>query len=406
MSRFLIFIFCLTLSFGAASQTKVVKDVEHILNSAKPNYEDALKQIKPALTNEESKDNVQAWIYAGKAAIGTWDKMMLNIQLGQDVNGDAKKKAAHNLIDSYTYLMTALPLDSLPNSKGKVKPSNSKNIRKLLAKNYRAFRNAGIFLYDLKDYQGAYDAWEIYTNLPDRLNAQHKILKKDPDSDLGQIYYYQAISAQSLKRYDDALESFSKAISTGFSNKNLYIYGMEAARKVNNDSLLLAYARTGAQLYGKQDVSFNLVLINDRLNAADYNECRRLVTEALKIKSDDNVKSQLYDVMGVICEESGQIEDAITNFQKSVVFNENYAKGYFDLARIIYNESSRLANSDDEETLKQADKGLKKAAEYFEKAYSLDESLTQIPTILYTLYYRLGIGYEAKTDYWQQKQKK
>ncbi len=406
MSRFSIFIISLFVCISASAQQKAVKEAEHILAAAKPDYAAALRTIRPALTHDETKQMPSVWFTAGKAAFGVWDRMLLNMQIGQEVKDDQKKEAAHDLIDAYNYLMTAMPLDSLPNAKGKIKPQYTKEIRKLLVKYYGAFRNAGIFLYGLKDYPGAYEAWDIYTNLPQRLNASgHRVLRPDDKSDLGQIYYYQALTAISTNRNDKAVEKFLAAQQSGFSSKDLYLYGMEAARRMEADSVMLQFARTGAELYGNQDVSFLLVLINDRLAEKDYEGCRRLVNEALRVQSDDKVKSQLYDVLGVIDENQGLLEDALTNFQKSVVFNENFAKGYFDLARVIYNESLKIAETAVEaEVTAKAVPGLRKAAEYFEKAYSIDPKLPQIPETLYNIYYRLGVGYEDKAAYWEKLQ--
>ena len=390
---------------GCFSQAKLVKDAEHILATAKPDYQGALNTIKPALTNDETKDDVLAWFYAGKAAIGVWDKMFLSLQLGQGVKDEDKKNAAHILIDANAYLSTALPLDSLPDAKGKVKPRHSKEIRKMLAKAYKSYRNAGIFLYDLKDFNGAFDAWEIYVNMPEKLNASHRILKSDDASGVGQILYYQAICAFLTEKNDVAVNKFLAARSSGFSNKDLYRYGMEAARREGNDSLMLDFAMLGHQLYGQQDVTFTLPIINNRLQAKNYEECRLLAEDALKVQSNDNVKCQLYDVIGTVCEEEGDVEGAITNYQKSVVFNPKYAKGYFDLARVIYNEALRMAEEGSDDDGMRAIPGFQKAADYFEKAYELDNSLTQIPETLYSLYYRLGVGYEDKASYWQRKQK-
>lgn len=167
---------------------------------------------------------------------------------------------------------------------------------------------------------------------------------------------------------------------------------------------MLDFARLGAKLYGKQEVSFLLLLINDRLKHEDYQECRLLVDEALTAKSDDKIKSQLYDVMGVLDDVDGNFEGSIANFQKAVVYDENNAKAYFDLARVIYNEALRIAENEDLGGYAKAAPGLEKAAEYFERAYGLDNGFKQIPATLYSIYYRLGIGYEEKAAHWQKLQ--
>lgn len=406
MCRFFPSILLLATAFGLSAQIDVVKDATHMLNTAKPDYAAVLRTIKPALSNEDSSEMPEAWNIAGRSALGVWDNMFAQLQLGKTVKADDKKSASHSLIDAFNYYMKAMQLDSLPNEKGKVKPRYSKEISNTIVKNLRAFRNAGIYLYELRDLDGAYDAWEIYLTLPERLRDGKKLIKQYTRDDVGQIFYYQGLASLSTNKNQRALAKFLEARNTGFSNKELYLYGLEAARREANDSLMLDFARLGNTLYGKSDVSFSLLLINDGLKRKDYEECRRLVNEALAVEgTDDKVKSQLYDVRGVVDEEEGSTEQALDNYQKAVVYNENNAKAYFDMARVIYNEALRQAECGEPDCDKKAVPGLKKSAEYFEKAYDLDPSLTQIPATLYSIYYRLGIGYEGQAAYWQKKQK-
>ena len=75
IQRFYVILFCLASGLVSVAQNDVVKDAEHILAKAKPDYAEALKTIKPALENEETAKNPQAWYIAGKAALGVWDKL-------------------------------------------------------------------------------------------------------------------------------------------------------------------------------------------------------------------------------------------------------------------------------------------------------------------------------------------
>lgn len=404
--RFNISLLLLTAASVASAQMSVVKDAEHILDNAKPDYAGALKTIRPALENEESKDRPETWFVAGKAALGIWDGLWLNLQIGQDQNESKKKEGAHALIDAFGFMKTALPLDSLPDAKGKVKPKYSKEILKVMSKYYRAYRNAGILLYDVKDLKGAYEAWDIYVNYPGLLGLSRKDLKVEGPDNLGQILYYQGLAAIATDDNRNAVRKFMDARKNGFSSKELYLYGLEAARRLENDSLMIDFARLGNELYGKEDVSFALVLINDCLTNQDYAQAMHLAGEGLGVTDSDIVRSQLYDVLGVAAEQEGKIEEALAHYQKSVVYNAENAKSYFDLARLIYNESLKIAEQGTAADVEsKAVPGLKKAAEYFEKAYQLNPALSQIPSTLYSLYYRLGAGYEQQTDYWFKKQK-
>ena len=60
IQRFYVILFCLASGRVSVAQSDVVKDAEHILSKAKPDYAGALKTIQPALENEESAKNPQA----------------------------------------------------------------------------------------------------------------------------------------------------------------------------------------------------------------------------------------------------------------------------------------------------------------------------------------------------------
>ena len=152
---------CVAASIAANAQTSVVKESEQHLKNGK--YLDAVTTIKPALTNPETSQVANAWFIPGKADMEYYKEQYLNKTIGKQVDG---KKMGHALIDGYNYLLTALPLDSIPDAKGKIKPKYSKDIVKLIKENYDHFNNAAVFLWDAQDYQGAYDAWDIVINAP------------------------------------------------------------------------------------------------------------------------------------------------------------------------------------------------------------------------------------------------
>ncbi|MDE6309475.1 MAG: hypothetical protein K2L81_04695, partial [Muribaculaceae bacterium] len=124
MKKLSILAMCVAATFSAYAQMDVVKEAEGKTKGMTPDYAQALEIIKPALTNEATKGLAQTWYVAGKAAYGNYDKMFANKTLGQDVDD---KSMGHSLIDGYEYMMTALPLDSVTDAKGKVKTKYSKD---------------------------------------------------------------------------------------------------------------------------------------------------------------------------------------------------------------------------------------------------------------------------------------
>ncbi len=129
-----------------------------------------------------------------------------------------------------------------------------------------------------------------------------------------------------------------------------------------------------------------------------------MIDVAIANTATDNVPimSQLYTVKGNLLDQQEKYSDAEKCFDMSIKYDEKNAKAYFDKARMIYNAAVRLDEETNNDQSPEVKNMLLNAAEYFEKSYNLDEmNMTQIPNILYRLYYRLGAGYEDKADLWK-----
>ncbi len=232
--------------------------------------------------------------------------------------------------------------------------------------------------------------------------------KADPDTAVGQIMYYQLLSALSANENKKALDKVEPIIKSGYNNIDTYVYGIEAARRLNDSIAMYELAKRGYEKYGTENISFIGELINDRLNKEDFAGCETLVAEAIAATPDTNtvIKSQLYDILGIVYEQQNNDAKAIENLNKAIELSPKTAKNYYDLARIIYNQAVKLDETVETEEQRKAevDPKLLEAAKYFEKAYSLDsENLDKIPNILYRLYYRLGDGYQDKAEEWSNK---
>ena len=113
-------------AFAANAQQNVVKDAERALKEDKSAKEVA-DIIKPALTDPTTSQQAQTWFIPGKAAYKQYDDLLGKKAFGKLPEG-GEVLMGNLLLDGYKYFITALPFDSLPNEKGKVKPKYSKEI--------------------------------------------------------------------------------------------------------------------------------------------------------------------------------------------------------------------------------------------------------------------------------------
>ncbi len=403
MKKFSLFGICLATGMTLSAQADLVKDVDHALKESKPNYEAIANQIKPALTDPSTMNLPQPWYLAGKANFGLYDDLYIQEQLGNALDTDKKKKAGQAIIDGYGCYFTAIPLDQQPDAKGKVKPKYTKEMIKTLKNNYAQLKNAGVFLFEAQDFKGAYDAWEIYVKLPDNELLGKDKFDGDPDTIVGNMMYYQLLSALSADMNAEALAKVEQIEKTGYRNIDVYVYGIEAARRLEDTTAMMALAHKGYDLYGTQNIQFIGQLINEKLDQNDFAGCQSLCEQAIASTDDVAVKAQLYDILGIVYEQQDQNDKAIECFDKAIELSPEQGKNYYDKGRIIYNKAVQLEETLDASQIDaQVNPLLLQAAELFEKAYGLDEvNMTKVPNLLYRVYYRLGKGYEDKAEYWQ-----
>lgn len=389
----------LVAGLSVSAQPDVVKNVEKLVKSK--DYAAALNAVKPALTNPETAGNVEPWYLAGKASIGIWDDgEIAAITPGNSITPEDKANYAKALIDAYEYFVKALPLDSVPDEKGKVKAKHSKEIKKLIGENYRKYQTAGLDLYNNHNYADAYKVWDIYTNLPSNGYADQKTFKADPDSIVGEITYYQSLAAYFNKDMKSALECVDRAMGKGYKAKNVYIVGMDAANQLNDQATATKLAKEGNKVYGGDDISFVAILINAELQKDNYPACHEAIDESFAIAKNDSIKSQLYNVKAIIYEREGKNEEAMKNLEESLKFNPNNFKTYYDMGRLVQNGVAAKEDSADETIRTNVlVPEIKKAISLYEKSYELNPEQSEIPGLIYRLYYNLDQNYHAGSEY-------
>lgn len=397
----------LATCFATFAQVDLVKDVEHQLKSSNPDYVSALKAIQPALTNPATENNVATWMTAAQAAFGCYDNVFDAVALNQNPDKAVIIQGANALIDGYNYYFKALQLDSLPNEKGKIKPKESKKILKTLAGYYPQLRNAGAFLYDAQALDDAFNAWEMYVQLPSMPSLAKAKVVEDADSVVGQILFYQAICKLQNGVNDVALAKFNDAIDHNYNNLYTYVYGLEAARRIDDADAMARIAQLGYDKFGTEDISFIGQLINKKLKDNDITAANALVDEALANTPADNVSmiSQLWGVKGYVQEWNEDREGAKKCYAEAIAIDPTNAKATFDLGRMYYNEAVTIQGENDEPLPEFVSLSLQ-AADLFKKAYSLDQSVGDgnVAALLWRLYYALGADYVEDAKEWEALQ--
>lgn len=386
---------CIALAaFGAQAQMSVVKEAK---KSFKPggDYNQFVEIITPAFSNPETANIAETWYVAGKAGFDNYDYYLNLFRLGKEINESAM---GTSLVKGFGFYNKALPLDSLPDAKGKVKPKYSKGIISDVAGHFEDFNIAAAELWQAKDYAGAYDAWTIYTKLPSdpRFN-----IKAPHDSVMAMINYNRGLAAWQAEQYGKALDAFDDAIALNYDDPVIFDYAAAIAVQEGQTDRSLGYARAG---YEKSGSINNLrVLVNSYIDKEDYATARDLLKQAMEKTTDPKALSQVYLLNGIVTENidpQASLGSVIDNYKKAMELDPEYGATYYNYGRVLFNKANALDEAQGGEMTDANyrkfrtdtfDPMLREAASNIEKSIDLDDSLrSNGVALLEQIYYQLN----------------
>ena len=383
---------CLLAGLTAAAQNSLVKEVERELKSAPDQYPQKLEKLKPAFTHEESAATPYVWFVAGKGGMEYYDNQDVLKKMGKTVDD---KVVGASLMNSFDYLIKALPLDSIPNEKGKIKPKYSKDIYKLINGHYNDLNNTAVNLWQVQDYANAYKAWKMYVTLPANPVLGTNGPAALPDSTASDIYYNMGLAAWQSNELPDALSAFDNAIAKGYTKKNIYDYAIAVAYNMQDNAKMAYYAEQAYPLYGAEDNSYIGYMINSKIANKEFAEAQEMLEKY--ILADPN-NAQLYYVLGVLYDSQDNAEKATENYKKAIELNPQNAHALLQYGRQLCNQAFRLDDEIsglpvaqyNERRKNEVNPLFKEATTYLEKAYEIDpDNMGDAVKLLRNCYYNL-----------------
>lgn len=396
---FFVLIFVAT---HAMAQHRVVADVKKSIgefSTTVSSYQAAINKIKPALTHDETKSSPEAWYVAGKAYWGLYGKYKDSQAIGKKVDAKAMCNA---LLEGYDCYVKALSLDTIKEvdkngkpridkrtGRPKVKTRFSGDIVEQLSKHVEDFNQAGGELYNVKEWDGAYRAWQVYLDvLSDERVAKGRA--KDAQ-DVGQTLYYQAISLWQKGDNAAAAEHFAQARDHGYTKKEAFDYALVCLSAIDDDEGIVSLAREAYDIYGTADPQYARILINNYINHKQLDKAALLIDEIIDIENDD---AELQNLKGLVVEQKEGLEKAFPYFKRSVELDGENASALFNLGRYYYNDATKVAEANSRMSARALARKVnpiyQKALPYLEKAYKLDPSNDDARNALRTIYYKLG----------------
>lgn len=383
---------CLAATVAASAQISVVKEAERQAKDKK--YEEAMKTIQPAFADPETSALAYTYFVPGKAGIDLYTDLYLQMTIGKQAD---KKKMGHALIDGYGYLLKALPLDSVPDAKGKVKPKYSKNIIKMINENYNSLNNAAVAMWEAQDFQGAYDAWQMLLELPKNPVLGKNAPKAYADSTNSDIYFNQALAAWQIENIELSLASLEKAIASGYNKAQAYDYAISHAARLGQNDKVYKLAEDAYAKYGNANPLYLQLKINGLIENQKYEEAASFLENAIAANPEDG---QLYNIQGILYESMKNEAKAKDSYLAATEKDPKNANALYNYARMICNEAYRANDKAQEENTGNDDYQkirievvnplFVKAAGYLERALELDPENHDVKTILRNIYYNVG----------------
>lgn len=381
---------CLLTAATATAQKTVVKDAEKAMKAGQ-SFTEVVTIVTPAFTNPETEKFADTYYVPGKAGFKQYDDVLGKKQVGMIKPDDPRVvEAANALLGGYKYFMKALPLDSLPNEKGQVKPKLSKDILGTIQGHQSDFNMAAVDFWGAKEYGKAYDSWGIFLNFKN--NPMFPKAQQFPDSVLSDVAFNQALAAWQANEYQNALGSFRKAMKMGYDKKPLYEYAVAVATNAKDNEALLEFAQEGNAKYGKDDTQFINQIINYYLQTEKYDEARAYLDNA--IAADPN-NAQYYALEGIIYDNQKNRAKAMECYNKSLTLDAENPLGLFYMGRAYAAQAGEMSdnyngNNYDSYKAKELIPLYKKSAELLEKAYQVDpNNRSQILQVLDIDYYNM-----------------
>lgn len=385
---------CVATAISAFAQSPVLKTAEREVKSGK--YDAAMEILKPAMKDAETAKMAQTWFLAGKAGIDYYDTEFLNLQMKKDVD---KKKMANAVVDAIGYYLTALPLDTVVDAKGKIKTKYSKDIIKAIKDNQNTLDVAARFLWDEKDYMGAYNAWGMYIDLPTNPVLGKNAPAAPADSIMSDMAFNRAIAAWQADSIALALASFEKSIALGYDKAQVFDYAINLAAQLQDNDKVYELAESAYKVFPNENPLYLQLMINSRIEKGKFDEAAGMLDDAIKAAPDNNQLSQLYSVKGTLFEAQKNNDEAMKCFEKAVSLNgenalaqSNYGRSLCNKAYAINEDAQSKSNEEYQDIREnQINPLFKKASEHLERALEIDpDNSAEARMYLRNIYYNLG----------------
>lgn len=281
------------------------------------------------------------------------------------------------LVDGYRYMLQALPLDSLPDKKGKVNPKYSKKIANTVVGHVNDFFTAGGNYYNQKMYYPqAYEAFMIYADMPE-MPAFAKAAENVNQEQRATAYFNAGLAAYSGNAVPESAAAFKKARLNNYEQPEAYIYEIACWQNMaQKDSTLEAeaqknineIAQAGYARFGVAQPVFLNNLINSMIADNRSEEALTMLNKEISANPDN---ANLYGLLGFTYNRLDKEAEAEAAYRKAASLPDVDYETLLRAASRIFRIGTEKLNLVEGNSAEAREKRAKLKTDYFEvaKAY-------------------------------------
>lgn len=383
----------------AFAQDAVVKEAKKLLGSSE--FDQAAAKLAPALTSSETTDKAAAWNLQSEIMLGKFSAIQAKEveekmkPTGATIDLMGMHEAAIGAVEA---ALKCDEFDRQPNEKGKVKIRFRKDMQAKLQNTRLALINAGLYFYNEKDLDKAFNTWAMYINSAEDPFFEGVDLSQDQYR--SEIAYYAGLAAYQKKDYVNA-EKYANIAAQDPKKADdaseILLFSKKENLKTPADSA--AYVAMVKDLHKqKPDEKRYFNLLMDY-----YTHARNMV--ALKAWAEEEIaldaeNSMAWALKGEVQMNDREWDGAVESYKKAIEIDPNFVQCIFNAGVCLNSKAIDLKDQLADKktgglTKENADKVkaiLAESLTFMERAKELDPDREKVNWAypLYQIYYSLG----------------
>ena len=386
------------------AQSEAVKNAKKLLD--KGDVEEAIKAVQPALNDGSAEDKAAAWNLLSAAQYKKFSDIQgvkLENQLKQ-TNNPVDEAAMHNaVVAALEAALKCDEFDNQPNDKGKVKPKYRADNQKIYQSGRLQCINAGQYLYNEKDYAGAFKAFALYVDSGE--SPLFTGMDMSQDQYKNEVAYFASLSAYQGKDYPNVIKYAKIAAENPEKAKDateILVFSKRETMKTPQDTLEYIDMLKDACQKFPEDNRYSAWIGDYYLNSSKTDDLLQWAEGEIAKNPGDKFG---YTYKGEALRLTGKFDEAVECYKKAFEIDPTYIAAAYQAGVTLNSKAidlkDKLADKKTGKlTVENANKIkaiLNDAKVYLEKVRELDPDRKTVnwAYALYQMYYSLGDNEKA-----------